>query len=170
VRLCSAALERSDDPTSLRLLGHRRKTALKKITPAFVHRTENDMKTLMAMAILGAGSMAVSAQDVFVLGGPGSTPVPPIVYQPPVVTGASAYPVCQSVVAAVPVTPYCGAYSQPHRYSGYYNSYNPNVIYIGGPGTCGPNYYDYGRCSTPNVIYFGREQAYRHGYNFRHCR
>jgi hypothetical protein len=134
---------------------------------------ENDMKTLMPLVILGAGLMAVSAQDVFVLGGPGSTPVPPIVYQPPVVTGAPAYHTYPAVLAAVPVTPFCGAYSSP-GYSGYSGAYgygyNPNVIYIGGPGTCGPNYYDYGRCSTPNVIHFGREQAYRQGYNFRHCR
>jgi hypothetical protein len=136
---------------------------------------ENDMKNLMSLAILGAGLMAVSAQDVFVLGGPGSTPVPPIVYQPPVVTGApsyAGYAACQPVVAAVPVSSLCGAYSPScyPRYSGYYNNYNPNVIYIGGPGSCGPNYYDYGRCSTPNVIHFGREQAYRQGYSFRHCR
>ena len=155
------------------------------------------MKTLMSLVVLSAG-LNLSAQDVFVLGGPGSSPVPPIVYQPPLVGGAQTYqaiqptiaaiPVAavpvqpvvaaipvQPVVAAVPVTPVYAtpAYSPPcysySGYSGYYN-YDPNVIYIGGPGSCGPNYYDYGRCSTPNVIYFGREQAHRQGYNFRHCR
>lgn len=125
------------------------------------------MKSLASVAILGFGLTALCAQDVFVLGGPGSTPVPPIVYQPPVVTGA--YPTYRKScppVAAVPVyaTP---AYTAPY-YANYYR--DPNVIYIGGPGSCGPRYYDYAPCSTPNVIYFGREQAYRHGYNFRHCR
>jgi hypothetical protein len=123
------------------------------------------MKTLMAAAILGASLMAVHAQDVFVLGGPGSTPVPPIVYQPPVVTG----PPVATYYSALPVAPHCATrdYMAPY-YSSYYS--NPNVIYVGSPGTCGPRYYDYPPCSTPNVIYFGREQAYRHGYNFRHCR
>jgi hypothetical protein len=126
------------------------------------------MKTMISVAVLGASLMAVFAQDVFVIGGPGSTPVPPIVYQPPIVTGVPA------VTYHVPAASVCGAYAAP-PYSGHYNyshhsHYNPNVIYIGGPGTCGPTYYDYPRCSTPNVIYFGREQAYRQGYNFRHCR
>jgi hypothetical protein len=131
------------------------------------------MKILMSLVALGAGLVAVSAQDVFVLGGPGSAPVPPIVYQPPVVNGGQAYQAAQPLVAAIPVAYAAPAYATP-CHSGYYN-YNPNVIYIGGPGSCGPNYYgygnyDYGRCASPNVIYFGREQAYRHGYNFRHCR
>jgi len=124
---------------------------------------ENNMKTLMA-AILGASLMAVYAQDVFVLGGPGSTPVPPIVYQPPIVTGAAAP--CYNTI---PVAPHCAttpAYMAPY-YASYYS--NPNVIYVGRE-SCGPSYYDYPSCSTPNVIYFGREQAYRHGYNFRHHR
>ena len=122
------------------------------------------MKTLVSAAILGASPMAVYAQDVFVLGGPGSTPVPPIVYQPPVVTGAPAP--CYNTI---PVAAHCATptYMAPY-YASYYS--NPNVIYVGGPRSCGPGYYDYPSCSTPNVIYFGREQAYRHGYNFRHYR
>ena len=123
------------------------------------------MKTLMSTAILGASLMAVYAQDVFVLGGPGSTPVPPIVYQPPVVTGAPA-----PCYTSIPVAPRCAtpaSYMAPY-YASYYS--DPNVIYVGGPRTCGQRYYDYPSCSTPNVIYFGREQAYRQGYNFRHCR
>jgi hypothetical protein len=44
------------------------------------------------------------------------------------------------------------------------------VIYVGGPGTCSPSYYDYRYYSNPNVIYFGRRQAYREGYSFGHCR
>src|SRR5688572_6272105 len=117
------------------------------------------MKALTSAAILGASLMAIYAQDVFVLGGPGSTPVPPIVYQPPIVTGAPTY------YTAIPVASRCAtpAYAAPY-YASYYR--DPNVIYIGGPGSCGPRYYDYPPCSTPNVIYFGREQAYRHGYNF----
>jgi hypothetical protein len=47
--------------------------------------------------------------------------------------------------------------------------YNPNVIYVGGPGACSPSYYDY-RYYQPNVIYFGRRQAYREGYSFGHYR
>ena len=123
------------------------------------------MKTLLPAAILGVGLMAVYAQDVFVLGGPGSTPVPPIIYQPPVVTGAPA--LCYNTIPAAPRCATTPAYMAPY-YASYYS--NPNVIYVGGPGSCGPRYYDYPSYSTPNVIYFGREQAYRHGYNFRHCR
>lgn len=126
------------------------------------------MKTLMAAVFLGASLIAVCAQDVFVLGGPGSSPVPPIVYQPPVVTGAPATTYQAYYPVHIPAAPICGAYASP-TYSGYYSS-DPNVIYIGGPGTCGPNYYHSPRYSSPNVIYFGHEQAYRHGYNFRHCR
>jgi hypothetical protein len=131
------------------------------------------MKTALSLAILGAGLIAVSGQDVFVLGGPGTTTVPPIVYQPPVVNvPAPAYQPVQTVVAAVPVVPVAPAYAG-YSYPAYsYSSgyYNPNVMYIGGPGTCGPTYYDYAPCSSPNVIYFGRTQSYREGYHFRHCR
>ena len=37
-------------------------------------------------------------------------------------------------------------------------------------GSCSPSYYDYRYYSNPNVIYFGRRQAYREGYSFGHCR
>ena len=126
------------------------------------------MKTAFAVALLLGILAAASAQDVFVLGGQGTTPIPPIVYQPPVVTGEPAVSY-QPVVAAVPVYAapmYAAAAPCPSTY------YNPNVIYVGGPGTCGPNYYGcgYGGYSAPNVIYFGRRQAYRDGYNFRHYR
>jgi hypothetical protein len=53
----------------------------------------------------------------------------------------------------------------------YYPS--PNVTYIGGPGSCAPNYYAGGQgpCyGSPSVIYFGRLQAHREGYHFRHYR
>jgi hypothetical protein len=123
------------------------------------------MKEMWAVVVLVGGIGVGFGQDVFVLGGPGTTPVPPIIYQPPVVAdGAASY---QPAVAAVPVYAmpvYPAASSCASTY------YNPNVIYVGGPGSCGPNYYRYPRYSTPNVIYFGREQAYREGYNFGHCR
>jgi hypothetical protein len=111
--------------------------------------------------MLIGGLMTAGAQDVFVLGGAGTTPVPPIVYQPPVVTSQPGYqpvatvPVCAPAVYAAP----CAS-----------TYYNPNVIYVGGPGTCSPSYYDYRYYSNPNVIYFGRRQAYREGYSFGHCR
>lgn len=137
------------------------------------------MKTACAVMVLVGGLTATFAQDVFVLGGPGSTPVPPVVYQPPVVTGQPpiAYQpaiVYQPVVAAVPVVPVYGAAvpCAPNYYNGYYNQggyYNPNVLYVGGPGSCGPEYYRYSQCA-PNVIYFGRGQAYRQGYSFGSCR
>ena len=109
--------------------------------------------------MLMGGLMAACAQDVFVLGGAGTTPVPPIVYQPPVVTGETA---CQ------PVATHCARPVYADPYASTY--YNPNVIYVGGPGTCSPSYYDYRYYSHPNVIYFGRRQAYREGYSFGHCR
>ena len=120
-----------------------------------------------AVVVLAGGLGAVCAQDVFVLGGAGTTPVPPIVYQPPVVNNGSAV-AYQPAVAAVPVAvPVCATPVYPAATacaSSYY--YNPNVIYVGGPGSCGPSYYDYRYYDRPNVIYFGRRQAYREGYNF----
>jgi hypothetical protein len=124
------------------------------------------VKTPLAIAILLGGLITASAQDVFVLGGQGTTPIPPIVYQPPIVTGEPTV-TYQPVVAAVPVYA-APVYAAPAPCASTY--YNPNVIYVGGPGTCGPNYYGYGGYSAPNVIYFGRRQAYREGYSFRHCR
>lgn len=122
------------------------------------------MKTGLAVALLIGTFATAPAQDVFVLGGQGTTPIPPIVYQPPIFT---AEPVVsyQPVVAAVPV---CAvpAYAAPPACASTF--YNPNVVYVGGSGSCGPNYYGYGGYCTPNVIYFGRRQAYREGYNFRH--
>jgi hypothetical protein len=128
----------------------------------------------MKMAWLGAVFAATLGttfgQDVFVLGGPGTTPVPAIVYQPPIVADASAvaYQPVQPVLAVVPVAYATPVYPAATPCASQY--YSPNVIYIGSPGTCGPNYYNYQPCSNPNVIYFGRGQAYREGYNFRHCR
>jgi hypothetical protein len=112
--------------------------------------------------MLIGGLMTADAQDVFVLGGAGTTPVPPIVYQPPIVTGQPAY---QPIATAVPACA-SAVYTAPCAST----FYNPNVIYVGGPGTCSPSYYDYRYYSNPNVIYFGRRQAYREGYSFGHCR
>ena len=121
------------------------------------------MKTILAAVALMGGLAGAFAQDVFILGGAGTTPVPPIVYQPPVVAGDSAV-TYQPVLAAVPVYATPAYPTMPACTSTYYS---PNVIYVGSPGSCG-NYYNYSRCYSPNVIYFGRDQAYRHGYNFGH--
>lgn len=48
-------------------------------------------------------------------------------------------------------------------------SYNPNVIYFGGPNSCYQTYYA-GCNYPPNVLYFGRGQAYYQGYRFTHRR
>ena len=116
--------------------------------------------------MLIGGLTTACAQDVFVLGGVGTTPVPPIVYQPPVVNDGSAA-MYQPAVAAIPV---CAAPVYPVATACASRYYNPNVVYVGGPGTCGPSYYDYRYYSSPNVIYFGRRQAYREGYSFGHYR
>ena len=134
------------------------------------------MKTMWLVALLGITS--AQAQNVFVLGS--NTALPPDLngnVQP--VAGAAAVP-----VAAVPATTVNvnvnvnpgTTYAQPgyyEPYSGYYPQqqyYSPNVMYIGGPGTCGPNYYNSYQYQNSSVIYFGGMQAYRHGYHFRHCR
>jgi hypothetical protein len=132
---------------------------LKNIVPRNVYSHGDAMKTLVALGVLVGGLAAAPAQDVFVLGGPGSTPVPPIVYQPPIVTGA--YPVVQPVMA-VPVVPVCPtAYVPPCNYN--YYDYRASA--------CSPGYYDYYPSYSPSVLApFGREQAYRHGYRFNHPR
>ena len=116
--------------------------------------------------MLAASLVTALGQDVFVLGGAGTTPVPPIVYQPPVVVDpyAVAYQPVQPVLALVPAAYTTPVYPATPCASSYYS---PNVIYIGGPGAYN-NYYQ--PCSTPNVIYFGRGQAYREGYSFGHYR
>ena len=55
---------------------------------------------------------------------------------------------------------------------------SPDVIYVGaGCGYPRPNYYSgwgyspgYSTWCGPNVINFGAQQAWVHGYAFRHCR
>ena len=133
---------------------------MKILTASYVYK--HKVRASLSIAMLIGGLITACAQDVFVLGGAGTTPVPPIVYQPPVVTGQPAYqPACQQVAVAVP---FCApaVYATPCA-STYYN---PNVIYVGGRGSYGPGYYNYGYYDRPNVIYFGRRQAYREGYNF----
>ena len=133
------------------------------------------MKTIWLVALLGI--TFAQAQNVFLLGS--NTALPPDLngnVQP--VAATAAVPVATAPGTTVNVnvnvnpattcaqpTYYDPAYSyypQPH--------YSPNVMYIGGPGTCGPNYYNYYPYQNSSVIYFGGLQAYRHGYHFRHCR
>lgn len=105
----------------------------------------------------------------------------PIVLPVTVVPAATQQPAAQQIVqqvvvqtpvyVPVPVAAPAPVYTD-YGYYGYngYSGYNNNVIYVGGPGSCGP-YYDHAPYySTPNVIYFGHGQAHRQGYNFRHCR
>jgi hypothetical protein len=131
------------------------------------------MKPALSLLIVGLGITSTFAQNVLVLGGLGTTPEPSNVYAPPAIENAPTYaylPV-HALFVAVPVIPVYAtpAYAEPAYYSSYTYS-SPNVIYVGGPGSCGPTYYDSPPCSTPNVIYFGRIQASREGYHFRHCR
>lgn len=122
------------------------------------------MKT-MVLAVLMAISVSVQAQNVFLLGS--NTPPPPALNgngAAPAATYAHPAPVGGCAVG------YGYAAREPY-YPNYYPGYHhPNVMYVGGPGSCGPNYYPYARYDTPNVIYFGGMQAARHGYHFRHCR
>ncbi|MCI0748036.1 MAG: hypothetical protein L0Y58_21730, partial [Verrucomicrobia subdivision 3 bacterium] len=91
------------------------------------------MKNALLLAIGAAVAISGSAQDVFVLGGPGTTPVPPIVYQPPIYAGNSAAtyqpvepvaPVYASSVYSTSVYPTapCYSYNSGYYNSGYYNS------------------------------------------------
>ena len=80
----------------------------------------------------------------------------PVVYQAPVIYQSS-------VTFQAPVS------YDPSPAGGYYPA-TPNVIYVAGPGSCGPNFTHYPRYYSPNVIYFGHGEAYQRGYHFRHCR
>ena len=138
------------------------------------------MKTIWLAALLAT---CAQAQNVFLLGS-NTTPPPDLngyVARPAPVAAAPAAAnvnVNVNVGGAAPACTYpvCDPYSAQY-YNGYYPQYSspqyssPNVMYIGGPGTCGPNYYNnYYSYPSSSVIYFGGLQAYRHGYNFRHCR
>ncbi|HZO83646.1 MAG TPA: hypothetical protein VFC26_00400 [Verrucomicrobiae bacterium] len=135
------------------------------------------MKTIWLAALLAT---CAQAQNVFLLGS-NTTPPPDLNgYSAPPATAAAA-PAAANVVVNVNAngaSPAC-TYPAANPYYAQYNNgyypqqqyYSPNVMYIGGPGTCGPNYYNnYYSYPSSSVIYFGGLQAYRHGYNFRHCR
>lgn len=118
------------------------------------------MKTICFLALL---AVSAQAQNVFLLGS-NTTPPPDLNgYAAPVQAAVAPVTTCAYATAA----PAC-AYPVYDPY--YPQQYSPNVMYIGGPGTCGPNYYSYPRYNSSQVIYFGGLQAYRQGYNFRHCR
>lgn len=130
------------------------------------------IKAIFLAALLG---VSAQAQNVFLLGS-NTTPPPDLngYARPATTTHAHSQAACSQVTPACnyPVAatscayPTYSAYTYPSYYPQYYS---PNVIYIGGPGTCGPNYSHYPNYH-PSVIYFGGMQAARHGYNFRHCR
>jgi hypothetical protein len=133
------------------------------------------MKTMWLVALLGITS--AQAQNVFVLGS--NTALPPDLngnVQP--VAAAAAAPVAAAPATTVNVNvnvnpgTTCAQPGNYAAYNAYYPQqyYSPNVMYIGGPGTCGPNYNNYYPYQNGSVIYFGGMQAYRHGYHFRHCR
>lgn len=130
------------------------------------------MKTMWLAGLLAITS--VQAQNVFLLGS--NTALPPDL-------NGNVQPVAAAPVAAAPGTVVhvnvnaapAGNCAQPayeYHYPYYIQQqhYSPNVMYVGSPGTCGPNYYNYYPYQNNSVIYFGGMQAYRHGYHFRHCR
>jgi hypothetical protein len=134
------------------------------------------MKTTWLVALLAIST--AQAQNVFVLGSNTALPpdlngnVQPVAAAPAATTApAPATTVNVNVhVNGAPATPY--AHPAYAAHDAYYppQYYSPNVMYIGGPGTCGPNYYNYYPYQSGSVIYFGGLQAYRQGYHFRHCR
>jgi hypothetical protein len=122
------------------------------------------MKTTLCVLTAGLMALCASAQDEAY-----SEPVPapaivyqstvtyqvPVVYQAPVIYQAPVSfqaPVYYEQTAPAPCPP------------------TPNVIYVGGPGSCGPNFYNYPGCASPTVIFFGQGEAYQRGYHFRHGR
>jgi hypothetical protein len=122
----------------------------------------NRLLAVMGGMVIGT---AVAAQaDVLLLGGlEPAAPPPPVVYTQPVVYQAPP------VVLQVPV------YAQqeaPLLYAPPPPCYGPSsdVIYVAGPGSCQQDYCLPRRCEPSNVIYFGRMQACREGYQFRHPR
>jgi len=134
------------------------------------------MKTIWLAALL---AIPAQGQNVFLLGS--NTALPPDlngnvqavaaapgtqVPQTPVTVNVNVNAASRGNCA----TPVCGT-SYPQYYNGYYPQYSsPNVMYIGGSGTCGPNYYNSYPFYNSSVVYFGGLQAYREGYHFRHCR
>jgi hypothetical protein len=123
------------------------------------------MKTLLAAVggmVLGVAGMAQA--DVLLLGGlePVAAPAP-VVYAQPVVYQAPPVFVQAPVYVQQPAPLFCAAQAPP--------CYGPasQFIYVPGPGSCQQDYCAPRRCD-PNVIYFGRMQACREGYQFGHAR
>ena len=122
------------------------------------------MKTKLCILLGGLAAITLQAQDE-TYAVPESSPAivyqstviyqVPVVYQAPVIYQA---PVSfQAPVSYEPAAvPQCPSPA--------------NVIYVGGPGSCGPNFYNYPRYCSPNVIFFGQGEAYLRGYHFRHSR
>jgi hypothetical protein len=122
------------------------------------------MKTTLSVLLAGLTVSALHAQDeAYYEPAPAAAVIyqAPVIYQVPVVYQAAVVyqagvtfqgPVqCeQPAVAVYPAT--------------------PNVVYVAGPDSCGPNYYNNARYCSPNVIYFGRGESYLRGYHFRSCR
>ena len=138
------------------------------------------MKTTWLVALLGMIT-SVQAQNVFLLGSNTALPpdlngnVQPVAAAPvaaPAAAPGTTVNVNVNVSPAVPCAQQQAYYDPGYAYySGYPQPYySPNVTYIGSPGTCGPNYYNYYPYQNSSVIYFGGLQAYREGYHFRHCR
>jgi len=135
------------------------------------------MKTIWFVSLLAI--TCVQAQNVFLLGSNTALPpdlngnVQPLATTPVVVATA---PVAANVNVNVNLNTgsacayQTGGNYPAQYYNTYYPQYSPNVMYVGGPGTCGPNYYNYYPYQNSSVIYFGGLQAYREGYHFRHCR
>jgi hypothetical protein len=136
------------------------------------------MKTIWLVALLG--TISAQGQNVFILGS--NTALPPdlngnvqqpVAVAPAAVASAAPGTTVNVHVNVAPAQPCAQAtYAQTAYYDPYYAQqyYSPNVMYIGGPGTCGPNSYNYYPQQSGSVIYFGGLQAYRQGYHFRHCR
>ena len=122
------------------------------------------MKTTLCVLSAGLAALCVRAQDEAYYE---PAPSPPIVYQStvtyqvPVVYQAPV--IYQAPVSFQGPVTYEGTVAAPYPTT-------PNVIYVGGPGSCGPNFYTYPRYSSPNVIFFGQWEAYQRGYHFRHRR
>src|SRR5688572_20925176 len=121
-------------------------TCLKNRTAVIVHIVSVRMKTIWFVAFLAT---SLQAQNVFLLGS-NTTP-------PPDLNGNDApAPAVATAPGGVTVNVYvnnggsaaCTYPTYDPYYPGGYNTYypqysSPNVMYIGGPGTCGPIYYNY---------------------------
>jgi hypothetical protein len=132
------------------------------------HDVEPSYMNGLRAAVMGGLLVANAAWaqgDVLVLGGPPPVPVvQPVTYTEPVVYQQPTTIVVQGPVV---IQQLVEGYPQPAQ-----ACYPPaaTVIYVAGPGGCAQDYCAPRGCQTPNVIYFGRGQAYSQGYNFSHRR